>query len=133
MPDTPPNPAPPVYHPTVDRVLIRHLGTPAALDRLRSDAEAAEPDPLSQLLHLAALHLTERDIQLTRAIRHTQTDLVAAATELADGRCAEQVLTGRGDQLAILAHRHRDALDRIGLLAQLWANARSTAPHPRAR
>lgn len=119
-----------IYHPTVDRILIRHLGTPAALDRLRRDAEAAKTDLLSRLLHLAALRLAERDIQLTRTIRHTLTDLEAAATELADGRCAEQVLTGRGDQLAILAHRHRDALDQIEPLAQLWAIHRADKGEP---
>ena len=129
MSTTTPAPAS-VYHPTVDRILIRHLGSPAALDRLRSDAEAAETDLLSRLLHLAALWLAERDIQLTRAIRHTQTDLEAAATDLADGRCAEQVVTGRGDQLAILAHRHRDALDQIEPLAQLWASDRTDNGEP---
>lgn len=124
-------PAPaPVYHPTVDRILIRHLKTPAALVRLRDDAEAPETDLLSRLLHIAALKLAERDLQLTRAIRHTQRDLEAAATELADGRCAEQVLTGRGDQLAILAHRHRDALDRLEPLAQLWAAGRTETGEP---
>lgn len=65
-----------VYHPAVDRILIRHLKTPAALNRLRRDAEAAETDLLSRLLHLAALRLAERDLQLTRSIRHTLTDLV---------------------------------------------------------
>lgn len=129
MPTAPPAPAS-VYHPTVDRILIRHLRTRAALDRLRRDAEAAETDLLSRLLHLAALRLAERHVQLSRTIRHTQTDLEAAATELTDGRCAEQVLTGRGDQLAILAHRHRDALDHLEPLAQLWASDRTDSGEP---
>lgn len=127
----PTKPAPAsVYHPTVDRILIRHLKTPAALARLRDDAEAPETDLLSRLLHLAALKLAERDVQLTRTIRHTQTDLEAAATQLVDGRCAEQVLTGRGDQLAILAHRHRDALDHLEPLARLWASDRTDTGEP---
>lgn len=121
---------PSVYHPSVDRILIRHLGTPAAVASLRRDAEAAETDLLSRLVHQAALKLAELSLQLTRAIRHTQTDLEAATVELADGRCAEPLLTGRSDQIAILAHRHRDALDRIEPLAQLWTTSRTGDGEP---
>jgi hypothetical protein len=129
MPTATPTPAL-VYHPTVDRIVIRYLRTPAAPTRLRRDAESSKTDLLSRLLHLEALRLAERDIQLTRAIRHTQTDLEAAATELADGLCAEQLLTGRSDQLAILAHRYRDALDHLEPLAQLWASDRTDSGEP---
>jgi hypothetical protein len=133
MPADPPATAPPVYHPAVDRVLVRFLKSRTAVARLRHDAEAAEPDLPTQFLHAAALHLAERDIQLSRTIRHTRSDLEAVATELAEGRCAEHLLTGRGDQLAILAHRHRDALDRIETPAQLWARDRTENGEPAAR
>jgi hypothetical protein len=112
---------PPVYHRTVDQVLLRILKTRAAVTALRGQAEAGEADQFTELLHAAALQLVERHLGLARAIKHFQSDLEACSTELADGRCAEHLLIGRGDLLAVLAHRHRDTLDRLEELARLWA------------
>jgi hypothetical protein len=77
------------------------------------------------VLHDAALRARERDIQLTRMLRHAISDLQSAQTELAEGRSAEHLLIGRHDQLAILAHRHHDAMTHLETLAR--AAATSTA------
>lgn len=121
MTTTTPAPRSPVYQLTVDQVLLRTLKTRAAITALRQQAEAGEADQLTELLHTAALQLAERHLGLARAIKHFQSDLDACSTELTDGRCAEHLLTGRADLLAVLAHRHRDTLDRLEELARLWA------------
>jgi hypothetical protein len=117
----------PVYHPVIDRILAEHLGGPGAVTTLRRIAALPGCDPLTRLLHQGAQSATERDRQLRRRIRHMANDLHAAAVELAEGRCAEPLLTGCHDELLALAARHRDALTHLDSLARAVAE-RAAAP-----
>ena len=112
---------PPAYHPAVTRMLGRYLDADAQ-ERLREGARA-EDGALATLLHAAALRASERHNQLARAIKHARSDLRAAAEELADGRCAEHVLTGRGDEVLVAAHRHHDALAHLIAIAEAFTVA----------
>jgi len=107
-----------VYHPAIDRVLTSCLGSADAVARVRCAAADGTADTLTGLLHDAALRARERDIRLTRMIRHAISDLQAAETELAEGRSAEHLLTGRHDQLLVAANRHHDALAHLETLAR---------------
>lgn len=121
-------PAPtPIYHPAVDRILARLLGDTGEVAELRRAAEAPDCEPLTSLLHDAALRAGERDFQLTRKIKHTLADLKSAAAEVADARPAEHLLTGRHDELLALAARHHDSLTHLGKLAQAHAATRSAS------
>jgi hypothetical protein len=121
-PPASPTAAPEVYHPVVDRILRRFLA-PGDLPTLRAMGEAAHADPLSQLTHDAALKVRERDFRLARMIKHVLADLTAAAEEVAGGRPAEHLLSGRHDELPVLAHRHHDAISNLEKLAALWTKA----------
>jgi hypothetical protein len=118
-----------VYHPAIDRLLTRLLGDPgtaADIAELRRTAEAPGCEPVTVLLHEAALRAGDRDRQLTRKINHMRSDLQAAARELADARPAEHLLTGRHDELLTLAARHNDALTCLEQIARAYAAARTT-------
>jgi len=125
MTDTPAPAA--VYHPAIDLILTRLLGREGPAE-LRRRAEAPGCEPLTALLHDAALRAGERHLQLTRKIKHTICDLEAAAEELADARPAEQLLTARHDDLLALAARHHDALDRLKATARAYSAARASQP-----
>jgi hypothetical protein len=112
---------PPAYHPAVTRMLGRYLDADAQ-ERLRQGART-DDGALATLLHTAALRASERHDQLARAIKHARSDLRAAAEELADGRCAEHVLTGRGNELLVAAHRHHDALAHLIAIADAFTTA----------
>jgi hypothetical protein len=114
-----------VYHPAIDRILTGLLGSAEAVARVRRTATDGTADPLTGLLHDAALRARERDLQLARMIRHAISDLQAAQAELAEGRSAEHLLIGRHDQLVVLADRHHDALAHLEALAR----AAATTPH----
>jgi hypothetical protein len=116
----------PVYHPAVDQILTRLLGNPGAVADLRRTAETPGCEPLTALLHDAALRTGERHIQLARKIKHMLADLQAATREIADARPAEHLLTGRHDELLTLAARHHDALTHLEKLTQALAASRTT-------
>lgn len=124
MTDTP---APdPIYHPAVDRILARLLGSAGAVADLRRTAQAPGCDPLTALVHDAALRASERHLQLARKIKHMSSDLQAAAREITEARPAEHLLTGRHDELLTLAARHHDALTHLENLARALAASRTT-------
>ena len=116
----------PVYHPAVDRILTRALGSQGAVADLRRTAETPRCEPLTALLHDAALRTGERHIQLARKIKHMLADLQAAAQEIDEARPAEHLLTGRHDELLTLAARHHDALTHLEKLTQALAANRTT-------
>lgn len=118
-----PTPAP-VYQPAIDLVLARLLGREGPA-HLRRAAETPGCEPLTKLLHETALRAGERHLELARRIRHTISDLQAAAEELADARPAEHLLTGRLDDLLALAARHHDALDRLETTARAYTAAQN--------
>lgn len=110
-----------VYHPAIDRILTWRLGSAEAVARIRRTAANGTADALTGLLHDAALRARERDIRLTRMIRHAISDLQAAEAELAEGRSAEHLLIGRHEELLVLANRHHDALAHLEALARAAA------------
>ncbi|WP_034261781.1 hypothetical protein [Actinospica robiniae] len=113
-----------VYHPAIDLILTRLLGREGPAN-LRQEAETPGCDPLTALLHDAAVRAGERQLQLARRIKHTIGDLQAAAQELADARPAEHLLTGRHDELLALAARHHDALDRLETTTRAYSVTRN--------
>jgi hypothetical protein len=113
----------PVYHPVIDQILTRLLADPGAAARIRKNAEQPGSEPLTALVHTAALRAAERDHQLARKIKHTLADLQAAERELADGRSAEHLLTGRHDDLLALTTRHHDALAHLEAITRAHAAA----------
>lgn len=115
-----------VYHPVIDRILAEHLGGTGAVSTLRRIAELPGCDALTRLLHEAAQSAAVRYQQLARRIRTLGTDLLAAAVEMAEGRCAEPLLTARHDELLALAARHRDALTHLDSLARAVAERAAT-------
>lgn len=120
----------PVYHPVIDRILAGHLDGLGAVATLRRIAVLPGCDPLTLLLHQAAQNAAERERQLARRIRHMGADLLAAAVEMAEGRCAEPLLAGRHDELLALAVRHRDALTHLDSLARAVAGRMATPTEP---
>lgn len=123
MTDTP-VPAP-IYHPAVDHILTRLLGSSGAVADLRRTAGTSGCDALTALLHEAALRAGERDLQLARKIKHMRSDLEAAAQEMAAARPAGHLLTGRHDELLVLATRHHDALTHLEKIAQAYSAIRT--------
>ena len=118
--------AAPVYHPAVERILARLLGGHSAVTDLRRTAQAPGCEPLTALVHDAALRATERHLQLARKIKHMRSDLQAADQEISEARPAEHLLTGRHDELLTLAARHHDALTHLEKLTQALAASRTT-------
>lgn len=118
--------AAPVYHPAVERILARLLGGHSAVTDLRRTAQAPGCEPLTALVHDAALRVGERHLQLARKIKHMSSDLQAAAQEISEARPAEHLLTGRHDELLTLAARHHDALTHLEKLTQALAASRTT-------
>ena len=90
----------------------------------------ARCDALTRLLHEAAQYAADRYQQLARRIRTLGTDLLAAAVEMAEGRCAEPLLTGRHDELLALASRHRDPLTHLDSLARAVSERAATRNEP---
>ncbi|MEY9861391.1 hypothetical protein ABH935_007032 [Catenulispora sp. GAS73] len=117
-----------LYHPSVDRILINNLGDRSAVQALRRAAETPGCDPGTELLHAAALRTGEMAKRLDQKLRHAIGDLQAAAIEIADGRAAEHLLTGRSDELLVLAHRHHDAATWLETVARAWARHRIQTP-----
>ena len=122
-----------VYHPVIDRVVAEHLGGHGAVVTLRRIVELPGCDALTRLLHEAAQYAADRHQQLARRVRTLGADLRAAAVEMAEGRCAEPLLTGRHDELLALASRHRDALAHLDSLARAVSERATTPDEPRPR
>ena len=86
-----------------------------------------------RLLHETAQYAADRHQQLARRVRTLGADLRAAAVEMAEGCCAEPLLTGRHDELLALASRHRDALAHLDSLARAVSERATTPDEPRPR
>lgn len=119
----------PVYHPAIDRILAERLGSLGAVAEVHRAAQGTRPDPMTSLLHQAALLAGEHHIRLERRIRHTHNDLHTAAEELAACLPTEHLLTARHEELVVLAHRHHDAIIALKKTATAYAaTPRAQAP-----